>query len=74
MTVPAAREPHPAELDRVIVDLTERFAGSYEPATVAATVDAAYRKLAASARVSTYLPVLARQEAVRILRTTSPAH
>lgn len=63
----------PPKLAPVITHLTERFAGTFAPETVARLVVDSYEKLAVGAVVDTYLPVLTQHLAADRLCATASA-
>ena len=70
MSVPEQRSSAD-DLEQVVDDLAHRFAGRHSRETVSATVHRIYDDLAHGARVTTYLPVLARHEAQNQLSAAS---
>jgi len=63
----------PTRLAPVIEKLTARFAGTYGPETVSQVVMDSYDRLAATARVEGFLPVLTQKFATDRLRATATA-
>lgn len=62
---------HVRVLEHIIDDLSERFGGSFERATVSRFVEDSYRLLASRASVTNYLPVLAARFAAERLGALS---